>query len=82
MLDRSRQHIVVERLRAAVNGVGIAIHRPLRVSRANALLSILRTMNDADIVQRLYEAFDRRDGEAMAASTRRTRTSGIPCSAT
>ncbi len=24
-------------------------------------------MNDADIVQRLYEAFDRRDGETMAA---------------
>ena len=28
---------------SAVNGVGIAIHRPLTVSRANALLSILRT---------------------------------------
>ena len=67
---------------SAVNGVGIAIHRPLTVSRANALLSILRTMNDADIVQRLYEAFDRRDGDAMAASTRPTGASAIRSSAT
>ena len=58
----------------------------IRVARANRIPTLCPAIWEAqamsaDVVERLYAAFDRRDGEAMAASTRRTAISGTPCSA-